>query len=220
VSRLLCLCQPLAEDEEVYTLNIHNPERNPSGFFAIKTQAVKMPKELIDTLTVMLSVPDVRDYQQSKYSAKLLPGGEGIVITKPRQPLFLYCRSDDLAKFKHVIPGAEFAHKAAANKVCDKAANEQLKEVVLYFPDGMICNQKYFNDEDEPDSLEATFMVISTAIGTRADGKEVLQHCSYVRWDFVIDGEARVLNYKKKKSHHEEVAAAMLQGMASLNIHE
>ena len=92
-----------------------------------------MTDELIDTVTVMFQVADLRDYQDERIKAGLLPGGEGFVLYQPKQPYFMYANSDDLTKFKHTISGALNAHKAAANRVCNKPADQRIKEVMYIF---------------------------------------------------------------------------------------
>ena len=178
-----------------------------------------MTDELIDTVTVMFHVADLRDYQDERIKAALLPGGEGFVLYQPMQPYFMYANSDDLKKFKHTIDGAPNAHKAAANRVCNKPADQRIKEVTYMFPDDMTCNQKYFNDEDEPEFLQNKFVMFKTECG-EVGNKKIFQQCAYVSWEFVIEREARVLKTKKKKKKQDrgdEVAEAM-KGMLEMSM--
>jgi hypothetical protein len=93
-------------------------------------------------------------------------------------------------------------HYAAANGVSKKPEAQRVKEVAYLFPDSLTCHQKYINDPDEPQFLTDKFVCVKTECGT------MFQYCTYVRWDFVIDGEARVLTIKtkKKKNRDDEVA--------------
>jgi hypothetical protein len=76
-----------------------------------------MPKELVDRLTIMMSISGIRDYQEEHINASLYPNGEGILIYQPKQPLFMYSSSDDLKQFRYSVPGGLNAHRAAANGI-------------------------------------------------------------------------------------------------------
>jgi hypothetical protein len=83
-----------------------------------------MPEELVDSLTIMTSIANICDYQEECIKASLLANGKGILIYQPKQPLFMYSSSNDLKQFRHSVPAALNAHRAATNGV-----NQNLKPI-------------------------------------------------------------------------------------------
>jgi len=147
-----------------------------------------------------------------KVKASLLIDGTGIVITEPSVPQYLY---KDLKSMYALDAEAEAceatirAHKVASTGI-KRDEKRQVKQVTVKFPDGMSCNNEFFNNSGTSKlKTNIRFMEVVICQEEDEDGlvNDVNQTCTYVFWKVAIDGTDRRLREESDSDEDELVGA-------------
>jgi hypothetical protein len=155
--------------------------------------------EVVDTLTVYCLVNDIRDGIKNYFSASLLPGGTGIVITVPSRSTLFQRNAASI----HALEGGRLQDEATlrAHMIQNTLLNQPntprdlTKTIVLLFPTNVLCETAIFNNGGAG-GLELTTNFRMIQVDTTrhtADGGALYSHVSYVFWKLAIRGTRAVV---------------------------
>jgi len=133
----------------------NEPWMNPNGIICLEIQDLRADnsKKIVTKLRILKHIPDVKDIEKGRYSAKLSATGDGIFATEPAQPDYLACR-DNVDAITACIEGENVCDQTkavyeAVTTAMKKNVDLRSREVIYAFPKGMTCNNKSFNDESD-----------------------------------------------------------------------
>jgi hypothetical protein len=177
------------------------------------TNEVEVDKEVVSKLSLYLPINDIRDYTGGKYKAVLMRTMDGVIVTMPTVPSFLFNINNvkelhDLEEGKDVCPASERAHKIVATSIKANDA-KQVKQVTYQFPASMTCNNKHWNDSAGDLKLWNNLRFLEVEVGKQADGTSMMQMMPLVYWSLVVDGETRRIETKTSPNGVDEITKAM-----------
>jgi hypothetical protein len=138
-------------------LDEDNFEHNPYGVECIRSVQMRIPVrgpnagvKVVDTLMVYCLVNDILDRIKNYFSASLLPGGTGIVITVPSHSMLFQHNAASI----HALEGGRLQDEATlrAHMIQNTLLNQPntprdlTKTIVLLFPANVVCETAIFNN--------------------------------------------------------------------------
>jgi len=147
-----------AVGQETHTLNLESPLKNPYGIFAFRTKHANIPtamEQFADTVDVFINIQDYHDFlafEADIYQAKLSEDGSSLSLFVPCHPTWMLrmqaidaihtmpCRleRDSTSKTRD-------AHVVVMSRAKFQEKKIHVNELVLKFPPGIKCNNKWFN---------------------------------------------------------------------------
>jgi hypothetical protein len=206
-------------------LDLDHPSNNPRGIFVIKAVNATVGDELMDVVSIYMTVPDPVDHRQKRYSARLENDGAALRITYPSADEFVLSMIDDIHDQEDVTDFCESTkniHKSAAAEMM-KPSNiaRRTKDMVLLFPSGITVSNEHFNKRKSPEDttkVKGHFRMVLRKTGEDEDGKDIGQLYNYVRYKFVLTGSARPLLLPEDDSSDEDEYAEAARRMSMLRM--
>lgn len=102
---------------------------------------------LLGKLTLSVDITDYKDWAEKRYSARLLTTYKGVILTFPSVAAY---RLDNVLQYQsqqekqHQADSTTKKHQALAQSL-KKDQSKRTKSIILEFPDGITCNNKFFN---------------------------------------------------------------------------
>lgn len=189
-----------------YDIDPNFPENHPDGILCLRINNDSAGNRLVDTYVIYCVMTDPRDFQD--YKAWLLPDGSGIKIRKPKLPSFFLQDIPLFYEKESAISSTtrmSEVHAMVANNIVTGGPSRQTRQITLYFPHGITCNNQYFNDNErkgDPISLETHPLMVSNveegtsendnyrnaaADPSRPERKDVPNQFYGVYWKMVLD---------------------------------
>jgi hypothetical protein len=187
---LLCLKANDEDADEEFLLNWEEPQKN-NGMLVYLCDVV-VGNEMVESVTILKPIFDMRDAKNKNITATLLGDGSGIRVSEPTVPSCLLdgphgdCR---LSKIAHAVVA-----KSIKKKEAGLARTRQFKTVILRFPDGKTCNSKHFNKKGTH-FLNNNIEVKGLDIKGK-DPKKILMESkvAFMTWKVAVDGTTRDFN--------------------------
>eukprot|EP00531_Pseudo-nitzschia_arenysensis_P019081 CAMPEP_0116155934 /NCGR_PEP_ID=MMETSP0329-20121206/22569_1 /TAXON_ID=697910 /ORGANISM="Pseudo-nitzschia arenysensis, Strain B593" /LENGTH=319 /DNA_ID=CAMNT_0003652995 /DNA_START=214 /DNA_END=1173 /DNA_ORIENTATION=- len=141
-------------DVECYELDPDEGKNHgPAQSFIVG--GVFVSNRTVDKFCVQMTIEDIQDLDN--YSAQLERDGKGIFITMPRAPKFWYKDFEQFYDGGVEVDVACQAHGAQAVKI--QESEDLMNRVIYYkFPGDIECNNSYFNEECDGNSLETKYV--------------------------------------------------------------
>lgn len=197
-----------------FTLDIKNPENN--GFQMLGFQFKDFETEdgaMCDLVGVMMPLSDLRDLKN--YSAVLSPDGTAMIIRIVSHPLVYFddvhlCygkgNSTQLERAQKMIMKS---HQIYANSMMGNNRERLRKQIIVHFPDGIKCNTKYFNtNQNEQNGLKTSSLPIFVQL--RLDPRThvpINQDIFNVSWMLAVedDHERRIVKAQVVDDYEDEL---------------
>jgi hypothetical protein len=190
------------DDEETgvtYQLHIEQFWKNPNGMLCIKGNEVVEDNTVLDKLSIMRPIFDMDDFDNKLYKACLTRDGDGIIITEPTIPGYLWKNPTKIQALvdleaDEVCKKTELTYKTIR---MDMKKNRQYRtqKCTYLFPHGTTCNNEHFNKKNRSSSkndLDTEIYVYEVQIGTDEENNEdIVQFCPFIVWRMAINGEGK-----------------------------
>lgn len=147
--------------------------------------------QLLDVVTIIMPLQDMRDAMKKKITASLLHDGSGMVITVPSVPSYLIHKVDalhGLEAAKNKCEKTGNAHKALANAIKTNP-ERSIKKIILKFPLGVKCKTEFFNHKDLY-KLKLNIRLLKDNVDMGSGTNIEVTNC-FIFWKLVVDQETR-----------------------------
>jgi hypothetical protein len=207
-------------------LDLNDPSNNPRGVYVIKTPSATVGDELMDVVSIYVTVPDPVDHQQKRYRARLENDGAALRISLPAVDDFMVTLIDDIHDQEDeddFCDATKKAHKADATELKKPTAvARRSKDMVLLFPHGVTVNNEHFNKRtktmEDTTKVKGKFRLVSRKAGEDEEGNDITQLYNYVRYKFVVNGSARPLEYVEEEDSSEDEYADAARRMSAMRL--
>jgi predicted RNA-binding protein with TRAM domain len=190
--------RPKVTSGSTYQLNIDEPWKNPFGILTIKGTKVVEENTVMDKLTIMKPIFDINDFEKNVFQGTLLEDGSGIIITEPTIPGYMWDNVNEIQK----LIDADSTGVCEPSLLTFKTIRTDLKkhrelqttQNTYLFPDGVTCNNEFFNKQTRRSSqldLDTEMFVHGQKIGESEDGEAIIQYCSFIVFKLGIDGAGK-----------------------------
>jgi hypothetical protein len=183
---LLCFKANDEDANEELLLNFEEPENN-NGMLVHQCDVV-IGKEMVECVTILKPIYDIRDVRNKRITATLLQDGSGIRVSEPTVPFYLLdCPHGSCERSK-------IAHAVVVKKIKSKNTTRQFKTVILQFPQVMTCNNKCFNKKGSNFLLNNIDFKALELKGKDQRVTLVESKVAYLTWKVATDGTSRDFN--------------------------
>jgi hypothetical protein len=185
-----------ADYDEEHMLDMNDPLGNPDGIVILRGNNIVVDDQEYDTF--MLLVPtwgDVREVTDPQFGIKasISKDGNSIIVTKPRFPLFMTDKIDELwvqepdGPFDQILN----SHNIFANNVGNQAPSSLMKVVRYRLRDGTKIKGGPFNSKSNLE-LDTVLRYVPCRVGFNR-GRPVTAPIPVVYWHVCLDVKARVI---------------------------
>jgi hypothetical protein len=168
-------------------LDFVHPENN-QGMLVLKGSEILVGQEVVDAITIIRPLEDVEDFRQGRIKARLLADRTGIRISLPAAPAFLIEAKDINALYeldgRNACAATKRAHDIVATDI--QADDERrVRHIVAYFPEGITCSNRLFNDGMHGNDLKTYLQVYKNTVLSK--GKRIASPKPLVHWKLVLE---------------------------------
>ena len=188
-------------DTASFPLFIEKPWRNPFGMMVVKGTEVEEDNTVVDKLTILKPIFDIKDFDGNMYKGRLCSDGGGIIATEPSIPGYLWQNPkeiqllvDEADRVDKVCQPSFRTYKIIRTDM-KKNVKTQTKEVVYRFPRGVTCNNEFFNKANRRSSqldLDTEIYLKPDELGEDEDtGESIKVFLPFIVWRVAIDGAGK-----------------------------
>ncbi len=182
-----------------YQLNFQEPWKNPNGMLTVVGHQVEVDNTVMDKLTIMKPIFDMKDYDKKHYKARLTQQGDGIIITEPTIPAYLWenpVEIQELVDDDYVLCEATLRTYKTIRTDMKKHKPQSLTQDITYlFPDSITCNNEFFNKLNRRNSqfeLDMEMVVFQQELKEKDHrGHLAIEYLPFVVWKLAIDGPGK-----------------------------
>jgi hypothetical protein len=168
---------------------------NPNGMLCIVGKEVVQDKTVLDKLTIMKPIWDMKDFDKKRYKARLSKHFNGVVITEPNIPNYFWKDPVEVQALvdcdeREVCAKTELTYKTM--KMHLKEHQEHItRDTLFLFPAGVTCSNEHFNKKNRGTThlLDVDVFMKDVVIGKGSDGQNLVQYSPFVVWKMSINGE-------------------------------
>jgi hypothetical protein len=210
-----------SDKNNTFQLFFNKPWLNPHGVLSFEVPDVRVNKKLVTKVRILKHVSDMEDYEQNRYSARLTPEGDGIIVTEPYQPNYLADR-DNVESITTSVEGEDSVcdkTKAVYETVTTTMKKKKIttRPVYYYFPTGTTCNNKSFNDgpdgkKPEDDFELHTKIAIDMSFVSDeedVDASETVNLHPFLVWEVAVDEQEDTRETEIEDKQKKDLTAAM-----------
>ena len=198
---MLCFIASDEDADEELLLNFEEPENN-SDMLVYQSDVV-VGKEMVEAVTILKPIYDMRDTRNKSITATLLEDGSGIRVREPTVPSYLLDGPHGSCRLSKI------AHAVVVKRIKKKNGARQFKTVILRFPEGTTCSNDHFNKKASR-FLNNNIGFKELELNGKDSSKTLMESSvAFMTWKLAIDGTSRDFNNSDDEDSDDELAAAL-----------
>jgi hypothetical protein len=179
----------------------------------INAKDVAKDGQILNVITVVHQINDIKDYHDKKISAVLIEDGRAMKVTVPTVPHWMWNNVENIYELEQFFcQQTSNAHVAAGLAMKNDKDNKQTKDMIFHFPDGKSCKTDFYDNRNDQFKLKNYFRLLPISTNVGSD-QIVKQQIPFVCWKFVIDEEKRLLEAAHDEDEDIGQAIERMTGM-------